>query len=1534
MQHRTTPMRYHLAKGKAISPSRSIMLDFEKIIAGVAGQRETFEELSCQILRRLRPAPGAEFRRIHGAGGDGGVEAVWVLADGSEHGVQAKYYTKAASIDWAAVDKSVTTALATHPKLTKMYIAIACSLTGQTRRRTKTGDPTETAWDRWKTHKAKWEIEAAGLGRSIVFEPWSAADLEDLLARPPMTGLIDYWFGEIELSPAWLKAQADRTITALEERFHPEDHVDVSVREVFDGLLRTEGFRTALLTARARVLAEADIRCIPKNFSTIATATLAELTLAVAVFRTETAALETADWSPWPFAAWIERCKTLAQITLDAGELAREYRDAKRGATKGRNGQLNQAKDHDADGNYVVVALSNLRSAVGTFHSLLIERTVEVAEKRFVYLDGRAGSGKSHLIASEVRRILEAGIPTLFLIGTDFTQHGIIEQQILGRLGVPGAKFESLLGALDAKAEAESNRALIAIDAINEGAGALLWRPALQALAKRILAFPRLTFCVSCRREYTPQLLTDATRRMTAVIDVRGFETEEEIERAARVYMDRRGIVRPGTPWLTPEFSNPLFLRTTCLALEREKRTEFPRGMSGTSEVLAFFLDSTARYLGAGYDGSKMLIMPTRQALLDLAADMAAQRCDYVAFGAAHTILENAFRGFELPPGKTWVEILRFRGLLRADPNPGLDPADPFEALPDVIRFSFQRFQDHLIVLALLRDAIKPTCLFDPGAPLAFLLDSHGVRWQWRGVFYALWVHLADRDNVELVDYLPGGADAWWGRWEIQDAFIESVRWRSTSVFTDRTRALLNALHCDIQDIIRLLIELSVVTDHPWNAAFLHRRLLARPLAERDAFWTLAINHAYDDSSHSAVRLIDWASNTGVAAADNRVLELAATTLGWFCTATSGELRDRATKALTWIFAERPAIVDDVFAGFATCDDLYVVERLTAALYGAALRSTDPEPLRAFGRVAWSRIFADGTPPLSMLARDYARGVIELAAAARVLDVGVVLARCRPPYGATAPTLTTSARKVDARAARLGAESITGSCYKGLADFGRYTIESRVERFANAPLDGPRPETAKEAWKRFKQDFAERPNIVFAVEQVRQAYRDRTIAFDVNTFRALASKEDSQRIAKAEKALFSMLTPEENERYRNEVAPWANGLGQGWWTVPGQRGKGKPIDALKAKIWIANRAMSLGWTTKLFPHDRSWGEDRLRGSRIERIGKKYQRIALGELLARLADTYWLAPDYGAAAIRYDSPIQVEFVRDIEPSILPIDLAVLLPTGVPQVTLLRSADVPADERTNWVHEPGLAEKALSFATGSDLGSEDWLALYRYASCDIDLVGEDRTREVPWQQTEFYFASMLLLPDADRDRFLTETQAQADDFHEWLPRRNVDGPFLRELGRRNTWPDNPWSVLRPRGLSSRKYRAIGGSMSYQWESHLDGSMPNGAQYDLPSPWIVTQLGLRFAPGQLRLLVDAHGTPTAFVGAEAHSSFAFIRRDAMMRLAASSKLTPILTVVGERTAFTQPGVSGSARRVRYNGTLWLDKGTPRMKSWSTFD
>ena len=94
------------------------------------GSRNTgFEELICQIARRSPPQDAQEFRRIEGAGGDGGVEAYWIVHEGKKVGYQAKYFLATKDINWSQIDKSVATALDKHPELREYVVASACDLT-------------------------------------------------------------------------------------------------------------------------------------------------------------------------------------------------------------------------------------------------------------------------------------------------------------------------------------------------------------------------------------------------------------------------------------------------------------------------------------------------------------------------------------------------------------------------------------------------------------------------------------------------------------------------------------------------------------------------------------------------------------------------------------------------------------------------------------------------------------------------------------------------------------------------------------------------------------------------------------------------------------------------------------------------------------------------------------------------------------------------------------------------------------------------------------------------------------------------------------------------------------------------------------------------------------------------------------------------------------------------------------------------------------------------------------------------------------
>lgn len=86
-------------------------------------------------------------------------------------------------------------------------------------------------------------------------------------------------------------------------------------------------------------------------------------------------------------------------------------------------------------------------------------------------LRGAAGTGKTHLLCDLARQRISAGRPTVLLLGQRFVSNEVPWSQALQQLDLPGLSAEEFVGALEAAAQAAGSRALLIIDAINEGAG-------------------------------------------------------------------------------------------------------------------------------------------------------------------------------------------------------------------------------------------------------------------------------------------------------------------------------------------------------------------------------------------------------------------------------------------------------------------------------------------------------------------------------------------------------------------------------------------------------------------------------------------------------------------------------------------------------------------------------------------------------------------------------------------------------------------------------------------------------------------------------------------------------------------------------------------------------------------------------------------------------------------------------------------------------------------------------------------------------
>jgi hypothetical protein len=734
-------------------------MDYSRIRGMESGQRLAFEELICQLAHLDRPAADAEFRRIEGAGGDGGIEAYWLLQDTSEIGYQAKYYLKSSEIDWTNIDESVKQALEIHPSLTKYVIAIPCNLTDKTGR--KGGGM--TGWEHWATHKAKWE-GLVPAGKKVEFVPWTASTITERLIRPDAEGLRNFWFGDVELSERWFREKIQLSVKSLEERYHPEDHVEVRMEKLFRVALHDVGAASEIRNQIAKLSDAISLEKVENILGKKAIPIANNIRDTAKSLERLALDITTDPWRSWPIAECTESANEISKQLSQLWSAKWEYDETKE---KPKNG-------HDQNSSDLEHRLGRIGGETDSLLSLLGNQYFDGENSRTILLYGRAGTGKSHLLGSVAQRAVLEGRRAILILGQHLSSDNLWKQ-ITSRLELGDITSDVFLKTLSVACETTGKRGLVLVDAINEGAGRRLWNGELAEFITKVEKHRNLVLVISCRTEYTKNIIPESVLDRLSSFEVRGFETAGEQARAARIYLSKRGISQPNSPWLSEEFVNPLFLRSACIALQKDKKTSFPQGLNGTRDVFIFYLKSIARNLGVGQDGTETLVPPTIQALGSIALDMADKRRDYVPQRQAIKIVGQRFEGHPAPAGTNWLEVLQRNGLFRVDPGQQSDDGNLFDYPEDIIRFSFQRLQDHLMADALLKEVQDPSIALANGS-LSFIHDGEQLDWEWTGLVEALSIQIPERFKKELLDLLPGDINNWANDYEIRESFIESLK--------------------------------------------------------------------------------------------------------------------------------------------------------------------------------------------------------------------------------------------------------------------------------------------------------------------------------------------------------------------------------------------------------------------------------------------------------------------------------------------------------------------------------------------------------------------------------------------------------------------------------------------------------------------------------------------------------------------------------------------------------------------------------------
>ncbi len=527
-----------------------------------------------------------------------------------------------------------------------------------------------------------------------------------------------------------------------------------------------------------------------------------------------------------------------------------------------------------------------------------------------------------------------------------------------------------------------------------------------------------------------------------------------------------------------------------------------------------------------------------------------------------------------------------------------------------------------------------------------------------------------------------------------------------------------------------------------------------------------------------------------------------------------------------------------------------------------------------------------------------------------------------PPYESKPPKRPRSAKYLEETypAAEDGAgfEELQRSALADWSDWSRYEVSGRIDNFLATRLGEPVPEPeppepledlriSKRGWKAFVASLDESQGELiaggeFSAEELVDSFSD-------------------------EQAL--LLTRAYVHKRRKKVPQAAR----------------QAIPLERARRLIFQRCIELGWTPERFGHFdfRVGRRGGLREShKGERFGKKYQWIALHELLARLADNFTFKE--WEEVEPYEGAWQIS-TRDIDPSLPPEPITI----GEDQEHR-RGPAFSVDPVVSW-----WTTGAPDFEAGEPGGELEWTEDAEAMPAPEKLLRARDDSDRAWVVADGFFGwshdfddvpSVSREPEARRDltiralgtvirheslaklrRWLAEEPDLLRAMPDWQYQA-IHNAFWVELPEEASTRGRPAGWRPARGEGRLPIRSAAVALSYSAEaSGADCSLSSGLNVDLPSMFMAKLGGARWSE-VARMWVDRDDRPFAQFR-QTDEGFRrdhalLLAEDALAELLAKEELVLVIGLFSERRAFEHSEYRGRSEMIGwtdYAGHLIFD-------------
>lgn len=1332
--------------------------------------------------------------------------------------------------------------------------------------------------------------------------------INEILRENYLPNIFFSFFGEYGLTTTFFKQQIETAIKNLGPRFNEDLNFRLPIARLFNDLAKDNVFKNRFLKAfdnwilaRSYGLGSQDNKLIIEietNFRSLKD--------------------EVINWLAtisWSSDQKIEMSEITSRIEALNGKIEGKRMELFDLQLEEEKKNLEKKKNYSYHPPYET-ELNRLREILrnnNDFSNELDNINISLSNHPCLIIQGDAGCGKSHLLGDIANEREKNHQPTLLLLGQLFQNGQNIWQNILSQLNLSCSK-EELLISLNSIGQQINNRVVILIDALNEGAGKELWPNELAGFISDLSKYPFVGLALTVRSTYYSIIVPVSVQKNNEISHKthEGFKGNEY--EALRLFCEHYGLQQPNFPILAPEFSNPLFLQLICDGVKNSGLDKFPQGFQGVSNIFGYYMKAISTKLSNKRDEYRLRQNIIQNAIYEMAkACFEQEHTRALPIELAIGLFDSKFQNYRHLLDDLIQENVFIQSISH-EYRTGTDI--------EVIYFSYERLGDFYMAKELLQPyttAIAVRDAFQKDNELGKLLKDGD--WRNRGILEAMAVLLPEKWNMELVEVFDwvfegdhvnilGNIDEW-----LNQYLLNSLKWRTIQSIDNKK--LTNWFNSDKFNVsednyLNSLIELTIQKDHPFNGDRLYRILKQISMSERDSYWQRFILYYStkddDNNAYPIRRLIDWAWQPNISEKiDVETARLTGQTLTWILSSTNIALRDQTTKAMVNLLEEQPDALISILNVYKDIDDLYILERLYGITYGCALRTSKNESLLKIAQFVFSAIFKDGNPPRHILLRDYAKNTIEYAIY-KELPIEGDLFLIKPPYNSKMPTNIPTEKQL--KAYEIDTETPDykqkyGFYYNQIKfsvmswDFGRYTVESAFRDF------NPVSFTMENEYKVFLKGlhskqreaiklFEKISELIVLYEQGRNRFAT-SIGQNVYDEIVMSMKKNLSFITLKIKTL---LNDEEHLFFTKRVIPHLNSK---------LKLKDKDFDLFDTepiKRWIVKRAFELGYKAELHgPFDSSIESyNNYSENKIERIGKKYQKIALYEIVAIIADNYKVKADSWSnnnKYIYYPGAWQ-GYLRDVDPAFITKNNEKDEETDNELVNSFAESKWWIDKQYDYWNTPD----SIWVSTLQDLpdpkhiilrkdeSGQEWLYLETNIKWEEPKpVGEDKYKI--GRKEIWYMIQGFLVRKKDTTK-ITNWLKQKNFFGRWLPESHDANLSL--FNRENYWSQaseenekEKWSTI-----NDTSYKVMVTSSVAVGEMSQDKS---GAhfRYEMPCKLIFEGMKLQYAPidGEFK---NEEGE---IVVINPDHRGILIRKDCFMQFLKEKKLEVIWTILGEKNA-----------------------------------